>query len=461
MLVLLTCEGPHAPDLGYLLHKNPASLHEREIGHGKLTVFYTENEPARATVALLVEIDPIALARGEGRAASLEQYVNDRPYVASSFTSVALRDAFSTALSGRSKERPELVSKPLPLRARIPAIAVASGVSLIERLFAPLGYEVRATAHPLDAAFPSWRGTGAISFEISGEKTVQEILTHLYVLLPVLDDDKHYFVGDDEVRKLVDHGEGWLAAHPEKELIARRYLAYQRPLVTAALSQLTVGQEEKDEEAQAQEDVLEEKVRLSDQRLEAVLAALREGAPPIKRIVDMGCGEGRLLRLLVEERAFEEIAGVDVSSLSLERAEKRLHLDRRPQAVRERVKLLQGSLLYDDKRLHGWDALALVEVIEHIDADRLDVVRKVVFERLRPRRVVLTTPNAEFNVRFETLPAGKLRHADHRFEWTRAELREWCAGARGYRARFVDVGPSDPEVGSPTQMAILDRESET
>lgn len=457
MIVSVTCEGPHAPDLGFLLHKNPSKVHERDFAHGKITVFYPEDTPERATAALVVEIDTVALAR-EGRAASLDHYVNDRAYVASSLTAVALREVFGSALAGKSKERPELVATPLPLRARIPAAHVPGGTALVERLFAPLGYEVRAEVRPLDPLFPSWRGTPVVSFEIAGTKTLHDLLTHLYVLLPVLDDDKHYFVGDAEVEKLVAHGEGWLAAHPDKDLIARRYLAHQRPLVRAALSQLTVEDEARDEEAQAREEALEEKVRLADQRIEAVLAALRSGEPAIRRVVDFGCGEGRLLRRLGEERAFEEVAGVDVSPVALERAEKRLQLDRRPY-LRERVKLLQSSLLYDDARLHGWDAIALVEVIEHVDLDRLDVVARVLFERLRPRRLVITTPNREFNVRFEGLTDGKLRHNDHRFEWTRSEFRAWCERAtpHGYSARFVDVGVTDLEVGAPTQMAILDR----
>jgi len=460
MLLTITCEGPHAADLGYLLYKNPASVFERETAFGLVTVFYTENEPLRATAAMLLEVDPIGLVRGGPRAMSLDQYVNDRPYVASSFTSVALKEAFGSALAGKSKDRPALVGRPLPLRARVPAVAVSGGKGVVERLFAPLGYTVTADATPLDERFPGWGESQIVALEISAEKTVQELLTHLYVLLPVLDNDKHYFVGDDEVGKLVAHGEGWLSTHPEKVLITNRYLAYQRGLVRDALSQLTIGQAEEDEASEAKEEVLEEKVRLNDQRLEAVQAALRAPAvPPIERVIDMGCGEGKLLRALLEDRRWKEIVGVDVASATLERAERRLALDRKPQHVRDRVKLLQGSLVYRDRRLEGFDALTLVEVIEHVDPERLDVVRKVLFGHLRPRRVVVTTPNAEYNVRFETLPAGKMRHADHRFEWTRAELRTWAAGAEphGYAVRFVDVGPGDSEVGAPTQMAIFDR----
>jgi 3' terminal RNA ribose 2'-O-methyltransferase Hen1 len=291
-------------------------------------------------------------------------------------------------------------------------------------------------------------------------QTVHDLLSHLYVLLPVLDATKHYFIGDDEVEKLLAHGAGWLPDHPEKALITNRYLKFRRGLVHEALSQLTIDQPQEDTEEQEKEDALEEQVRLHEQRIAAVAAALREANPPIRRVVDMGCGEGRLLQALITDRAFTEIVGVDVSSRMLTIAEKRLQPDRLPAADRDRVRLLQGSILYRDRRLQGYDAVTLVEVIEHIDEERLDVVRKVLFEHLQPRRVIITTPNAEYNARFPTIPCGAMRHADHRFEWSRTQFRDWCEGARPFRyaARFAGIGPVDPEVGSPTQMAIFDRE---
>lgn len=462
MLLLLGVDGPHAPDLGFLLHKHPARVHERDLGWGTARVVFTEDGPARATAALLVEVDPVGLVRGGST--SLEHYVSDRPYVASSLTSVALREVFSSALAGKCKDAPELASTKLPLRARVPAANVAGGAPMIERLFGPLGWTVRVDERPLDPLFPAW-GAGALGFELSGVGTLHDLLTHLYVLLPVLDDEKHYFVGPDEVEKLLAHGAGWLEGHPGKELVARRYLAHQRPLVRSALAQLAADEAEP---VEAREEALEEStsrtgseptIRLADQRIEAVLAALRDATPPIQRVVDLGCGEGRLLRRLSEERGFSAIVGVDVSPTALERAEQRLQLDRRAH-LRERITLLQGSALYDDPRLHDADALLLVEVIEHLELDRLDLVAKVLFERLRPRRLVLTTPNREYNARFEALAPGALRHDDHRFEWTRSELRAWCEAEvtpRGYAVRYVDVGPTDPELGAPTQMAICDR----
>jgi 3' terminal RNA ribose 2'-O-methyltransferase Hen1 len=407
-------------------------------------------------VALIFDVDPVSLVRGN-RAAALDQYVNDRPYVASSLTSVALREAFSSALGGKSKERPELVAQPLPLRAQVPAVNVRGGAPIIEMLFRPLGYDVSITPCPaLHPPSPS----SVLSFEISGLQTVHDLLSHLYVLLPVLDAAKHYFIGDDEVEKLLAHGAGWLPDHPEKALITNRYLKFRRGLVQEALSQLTVDQPDEDADAQAAEDALEEQVHLHEQRIAAVVNALREANSPLRRVVDMGCGEGRLLQALVTDRAFTEIVGVDVSSGMLTIAEKRLQLDRLPVADRDRVRLIQGSILYRDRRLEGYDAVTLVEVIEHIDEGSLDVVHKVLFEHLHPRRVIITTPNAEYNARFRAIPSGAMRHADHRFEWTRNQFRDWCGGgtAYGYAVRFAGIGPDDPGVGSPTQMAIFDRE---
>jgi 3' terminal RNA ribose 2'-O-methyltransferase Hen1 len=457
MLLTITCEGPHAKDLGYLIYKNPASVFARDLAYGKLTLFYCENEPERATVALTFDVDPVSLVRGN-RAAALDQYVNDRPYVASSLTSVALREAFSSALAGKSKERPELVALPLPLRAQVPAVNACGGAEIVERLFRPLGYDVAVTPSPV-TRHPS--PSSVLSFEISGLQTVHDLLSHLYVLLPVLDATKHYFIGDDEVEKLIAHGSGWLPDHPEKELITNRYLKFRRGLVQEALSQLTIDQPEEDTEEQEKEDALEEQVRLHEQRIAAVVDALKEATPLIRRIVDMGCGEGRLLQALITDRQFTEVVGADVSSGMLTIAEKRLQLDCLPAADRGRVKLIQGSILYRDRRLEGYDAVTLVEVIEHIDEDRLDVVRKVLFEHLRPRRVIITTPNAEYNARFPMIPSGAMRHADHRFELTRDQFQDWCDGATtyGFAVRFAGIGPEDPAVGSPTQMAIFDREA--
>jgi 3' terminal RNA ribose 2'-O-methyltransferase Hen1 len=283
------------------------------------------------------------------------------------------------------------------------------------------------------------------------------------VLLPVLDDDKHYWVGPDEVDKLLRRGGVWLAAHPERELIAHRYLRHDRRLTRDALARLMDDDtpDDVDEVASAhdaEEAVVEERISLNDRRLAAVLAAVE--ASGARRVVDLGCGAGKLVQRILRDTTVEKVLGVDVSYRTLEAAARRLHLDTMAPRQRQRVELVQGALTYRDRRIEGFDAATLVEVIEHLDPGRLGAFEGVVFAHARPRTVIITTPNVEYNVRFETMPAGALRHRDHRFEWTRAELAAWAAGVadrHGYHVELSGIGPEDIEVGCPTQMAVFSR----
>lgn len=466
MLLTITSTTAPATDLGYLLHKNPSRAHSFDLPFGKAHVFYPEAEPDRCTAALLLEIDPIGLVRGrqgpagEGRA--LEQYVNDRPYVASSFLSVAIAEVFGTALAGRSKERPELVNREIPLEVCLSVLPCRDGEGFLRRLFEPLGYEVSAQQHTLDEKHADWGLSHYFTVTIRGVKRLCDLLTHLYVLVPVLDDDKHYWVGDDEIDKLVRRGKGWLAAHPEREVIAQRYLKHRRSLVYEALERLIAEELPAADDVQAahaqEEAEIEQRISLNEQRIGAVIAALKQSGA--RRILDLGCGEGQLIRALLKEKGIDEIAGVDVSHRALEIAGRRLGLERMPEKQRERIKLIHGSLIYRDRRLTGYDAAAVVEVIEHLDPPRLAAFERVVFEFARPGAVIVTTPNAEYNVKFENLPAGRFRHKDHRFEWSRSEFEAWARGIADrfkYSVRFVAVGPLDAAVGSPTQMAVFTR----
>ena len=465
--MLLTITNTHQPatDLGYLLHKSPYRVQSVPLSFGQAHVFYPETAAERCTAALLLDFDPVGLVRGRrgpsGEGRTLEQYVNDRPYVASSFLSVAIARAFGSAMAGRSKERPELAGTPLPLRAKISVLPCRGGEGFLRSLFEPLGYEVSASQHALDEKFPGWGESSYFTVELAGSVRLSELLTHLYVLVPVLDNEKHYWVGDEEVEKLLRRGEGWLAAHPEREAIANRYLKYRRSLAREALARLT-EEEAPDPDAaveahDSEEEAVERPLSLNERRLCAVLAALRGAGA--RRVIDLGCGEGKLLRALLEERGFEEVVGLDVSHRALEVAAERLRLDRLPAKARERVRLMHGSLTYRDRRLAGFDAAAVVEVVEHLDEARLSAFERVLFEFARPATVVLTTPNVEYNVRFEGLPAGKFRHKDHRFEWTRGEFQAWAgrvAQQFGYAVRFLPVGPADPALGAPTQMAVFE-----
>jgi 3' terminal RNA ribose 2'-O-methyltransferase Hen1 len=465
MLILSTTHRP-ATDLGHLLRKNPARAQVFELSFGKAHVFYPEATDERCTVALHVEVDPVGLVRNRrgpaGEGGLLENYVNDRPYAASSFLSVALADVFSSALAGQSKERPELVEQAIPLHVTLSALPCRGGAEFLHKLFEPLGYRVSATRLTLDARFPDWGESAYHRVELEATLPLHQLLSHLYVLVPVLDNDKHYWVGDDEVTKLLRHGEGWLATHPEREAITRRYLKHQRSLVTDALAQLADDSDPHPDETSAEkaqeEAVVERTLSLNEQRLGTVLAVLK--ASGAQSVLDLGCGEGRLLARLLKERQFTRLTGLDVSHRALEDAAENLHYDRLPPLQKERLKLLHGSLVYRDERLAGFDAAAVVEVIEHLDAPRLAAFERALFEFARPRTVVLTTPNREYNVKWETLPAGKFRHRDHRFEWTRAEFQSWAgevAQRFGYTVRFLAVGPEDAVVGAPTQMGVFDR----
>jgi 3' terminal RNA ribose 2'-O-methyltransferase Hen1 len=467
--VLLTLSTTHRPatDLGFLLHKHPDRVQSFSLGFGAARVFYPEASAERCTAALLLDVDPVGLVRrGRGTGGfALAEYVNDRPYVASSFMSVAMVSVYKTAMAGTCKGHEELAAAAIPLEAALPVVPARGGEALVRRLFEPLGYAVGVAPIALDPEFPEWGADRHVGLTLAAECRLADLLTHLYVLLPVLDDDKHYWVDEAEIDKLVRRGEGWLPSHPERDLIVRRYLKNQASLFHPALARLedevgTVGDDGGDadgDDGPEREAVLERPAALRDQRLDAVAAALRESGA--RRVCDLGCGSGALLaRLLGED--YEEILGADVSVRALEGAARRLKLDEMHDAERRRIGLIQSPLTYRDRRLAGYDAAALVEVIEHLDPPRLAAVEANVFGSARPGTVVVTTPNAEYNVRWEGLAAGERRHRDHRFEWTRAEFADWAAGVaerHGYAVRGAPIGPEDDEVGAPTQMAVFSR----
>ncbi|OKH43719.1 3' terminal RNA ribose 2'-O-methyltransferase Hen1 [Calothrix sp. HK-06] len=458
MLLTITTTHTPATDLGYLLHKHPDKCQSFSLSFGQAHVFYPEASDNCCTAALLLDIDPVKLVRSKG--ATLEQYVNDRPYVASSFFSVAMSQVFGTALGGRCKDRPELVQTPIPLSAKISVLPCRGGEEFLRELFEPLGYTINAQNHQLDEKFPDWGASKYYTVELQHTLPLSELLSHLYVLIPVLDDEKHYWVGEDEVEKLLRHGEGWLSSHPAKEQITRRYLKRQGRLTRAALAQLVEVEDpdpDSSEEEHAQEEAAVEKpLSLNKQRMLTVVDTLKQNN--LKTVIDLGCGEGTLLRYLIKDTFFDKITGVDVSYRALSIAKERIEKLRLARNQWDKIQLFQSALTYQDKRFKGYDAVTLIEVIEHLDLPRLSSLSRVVFEFTHPKTVIVTTPNIEYNVKFETLPAGKLRHKDHRFEWTREEFQTWAnqiAQRFGYTVEFQPIGDNDPEVGAPTQMVIF------
>ena len=462
MLLTITYTGQKTTDLGYLLYKNPYRPQVFALNYGKAYVFYPEVSNERTTAALLLDIDPVDLARGKVGTTSggLFDYVNDRPYVSSSFLSTAMAKVFGTAMTGRADAHQSLSDSPLNLTATVTMLPCRGEQEKLNSVFEPLGYKVSYESFVSDENFPAWGESKYVNLTISGEVRLRDLLKHLYVLIPVFDKQKHYWVGTDEVEKLLRIGEDWLPNHPEKTYITGRYLNRQRSLANMAFERLATSNAVDGEvlptEPEKERDKRDKKLNLNTQRLGSVIAALKSyGA---KRVIDIGCGEGKLLTLLIKERQFTNIAGVDVSHIALERASKKLHLERAGDHMRERIQLFQGSLTYKDSRFSGYDAACVIEVIEHLDTPRLAAFERVLFEFAKPQVVVLTTPNKEYNVKYSFLYEDDLRHGDHRFEWTRAEFRDWAnqtAAKFGYNVQFSEVGDADVTHGAPTQMGVF------
>ena len=410
MLLTLTTDADRASDLGFLLHKHPGRAQAFEQSFGVAHVFYPEATEQRCSGALLLEVDPVALVRGKGgrdAAFSLAQYVNDRPYAASSMLAVAVGRVFRTALAGRCETRPELVDREWPLAVHAPAVPCRGGAAVAERFFAPLGWQVEATPIPLDPQIPEWGDSRYVDLRLTGTVRLADALSHLYVLLPTLDAAKHYWVGPDEVDKLVRAGGSWLTGHPAREEIARRYLAHRSTLAASAIARLaevddaipeTLDDAVPAEAAAGRADSTDAageveapaSVPLARLRREAILAVLRE--VDARSVVDLGCGEGELLSLLLGE-GFERLLGVDVSPRALGIAARRLHLDTLPDRLRSRIDLVQSSVTYTDARVAGFDAAVLSEVIEHVDPPRLGALERAVLGAAAPATVVVTTPN--------------------------------------------------------------------
>lgn len=466
MILTITWEGQNTQDLGYLLYKHPERAQQFELSYGKAYVFYPEVSNERTTAALVLDIDPIDLARGKlgSKEGGLFDYVNDRPYAATSFMSTAINRVFGTAMKGKSEHRPELAAGPMHLTATLSSLKDRGNETLAQELFEPLGYMVTTQRSKLDVKFPEWGESPYMDLTITGDVRLADLLNHLYVLIPVFDRQKHYYMAEEEIQKLMDHSEGWLATHPAKDKIVRRYFGVKRGLARRALDRLATGSDEDEEtaeEAEATEDAAEEKearTPLNTQRLETVKnAVLASGA---KSVIDLGCGSAPLTAMLLRDPQIRKVTACDVSARALEKAAQRLHTDRMPLTLKDKLTLMQASLTYRDQRFDGYDCACVVEVIEHIEPMRIPAFERVVFEFAKPGTVILTTPNREYNVNYEKLEEDQLRHHDHRLEWTRNEFRQWTEHVCerfGYTCVIIGIGEMDEAHGQPTQMGVFTR----
>jgi 3' terminal RNA ribose 2'-O-methyltransferase Hen1 len=478
--VYLTISTTHRPatDLGYLLHKHPDRVQQFTQSFGVATVFYPQATVERCTAALLLEIDPVRLARGRTRNLpdfSLGQYVNDRSYAVSSLFAVTLAEVFSTARIGRCASHQDLADTPIPLQIRIPVLPCRGGPAIAHRIFEPLGWQVVADPIALDEAFPQWGASRYVDLTLTGTVRLADALTQLHVLLPVLDESKHYWQGPDEVDKLLRSGGDWLAGHPEAELITRRYLS-RTGYTRVALERLAELGDDAPTDDPAEDwcatptsDAVEPvaspvtteplttaRTPLNRQRHDAVLAELLDLG--VSSVIDLGCGPGAFLERLVRTPSFTKVAGSDVSTRSLHQAARRLHLDTMTERQADRVELFQGALTYEDPRYAGFDAAVLMEVVEHVDPSRLPALESVVFGTASPGAVLVTTPNREYNVHYDGLTG--MRHPDHRFEWDRDEFATWCArvaATHEYSVVIRGIGEPDAATGHPTQLGVFTR----
>lgn len=468
MLLTITYTGTQTQDLGYLLHKNPYRAQSFDMNFGKAYVFYPEVSDARTTAAMLLDLNPVDLARGKlgSKDGGLFDYVNDRPYVVSSFMSTALVKVFGTAMSGKCEKRPELAEQPLALTACIHMLPCRGTAELPNEIFEPLGYTVQVISGILDENFPEWGDATYIDLTLTGVVRLSDLLHHLYVLIPVFDRQKHYYMSEDEIDKLLRHGEGWLAAHPKRDLIVNRYFGFQKRFAHRAIDRLIETEPVEAEDLAEDEDaaretpvpneIKERRVSLNTQRLNAVKTAVIDSGA--KTVLDLGCGECRLTAMLLEEKQITKVTAADVSIRALEKGKQILRYDRMPPYKKDKLSLLQASLTYKDDRFAGYDAACIVEVIEHLDPLRLSAFERVVFEFAAPATVILTTPNKEYNATYTWLTDGGLRHWDHRFEWTREEFRNWTehiCETFGYFVERSEIGEQDAACGAPTQMGVF------
>ena len=454
MLLTLTTTHEPATDLGYLLHKHPDRTQVFETKHANVYAFYPDASPERCEFVLYADIDPVKLVRGEAGSSGggvLEDYVNDRPYTASSMFTTMVNEVLRSAIGGRCKERPELAETPIPLKVRFGPMRTDIGRERVERMFCELGYDV--TLHDAQGDNPSY-----VMLELRSERhRVYEVLRHLYVLGTAIDGDRHSYIGEGEVESLVRRGEGWLPEHPDYKWITARFLKRKTSLAEKAVRRLGGEHEAGDGRDGLPPPNLPERVSMQRTRLTTVARIIAELGGG--RIADLGCGEGGLIMEIAHEPDVREVIGIDISLVTLARAGRRMR--KLAPEIGAKVKLVQSLLDCRDHRWKDVDIAACVETIEHIDLERLPRVERCVFGYARPRAVIITTPNREYNRNYEMVGTERLRHRDHRFEWTREEFTRWCsdtAGQYGYRYRIEMVGPVDDEVGTPTQLAVFQQE---
>ena len=467
MLLTITCKGEHASELSFLLHKNPYKVQEFNVIMGKAYVFYPKVSDIETTVALLADLNPIDLVKGKEGVKqdsyyTLFDYINDRPYSINSFTSSIISKVFNTACAGKCEHLPELVKTELDLSCTLYALPVKGRLDMINKIFEPLGYEVSYEEKILDSEFEEFGKSSYVDLTIHNEHiTLYNLLNQIRILIPVFDKEKHYYVDEKEVDKLIRLSIDWLKDHPEKNRIVGRYFSKDKKLAVKALEALKIDEIKNDdieEDNTTSEKTIEKKVRLNDQRLETVKKTIIENN--CKTVLDYGCGEGNLESILANESSISQITFTDISFNALKNTKFRIRSKMKNEDYDNKFSSFQSSLLYRDERCRNFDCICLIEVIEHIELNRLDTIVENIFGYYKSKIIIITTPNREYNIKYEFLEEDKLRHPDHRFEFTRDEFYKFVNNIVDndrypYNAIIESIGEIDDTVGSPTMMAVF------
>jgi 3' terminal RNA ribose 2'-O-methyltransferase Hen1 len=448
MQLTIQASGDNVQAISYLLAKNPNNLYERNHKGHLVRLFYSKFTETELEVTIFVTPDPIEMVKNNSNSYDITHYINDREFAVSSIFCSFIRSALGTALNGQPKEEHlKWVNHPFSFNFEFGPVVSSLSDEKLMNLFEPIGYEVTINRPEIEYSFPIKTKSSARYLSIKGMKTLQEGLRHLFVLIPVIDNYKHYFIDEKEIEKLERYGEGWLEQHPLRDLIYRQALRFKE---IYSLVENSSKDEKKVEPVK--------KVRLNELRYEKIVNAVSQMKP--RSVVDFGSGEGKLSVQLGFVEGITEILAVEPSeSASLKALERFNKVKNKEKFVIP--ELLWGSLFYYDERLKDKDVIILCEVIEHIDETRLPKAMDTLLHDYQPGALIITTPNREYNELYDM--EEHLRHNDHRFEWTRAEFRQWCTErnySNDYELLFDGIGEEHPSHGFPTQMCIFKRKED-
>lgn len=454
MQLSLKVQGEGSEYLSRLLAKNPNNIYDRDEKGNRVRLVFASSNENEAEAHIFVTPDPIELVRNSPSHYDITQYINDREFVVSSLFCSYIRSALGTALNGKPKEEfLSWVDHKFDMKLGFGPVATDYSNQMIKNLFEPLGYSVEIEELVSNYEFEMNRTKPARYIHLNGYMTVQYALRHLFVIIPVLDNFKHYFIDEREIEKLNNYGEGWLENHPLKDHIVERSLRFKD--VIKKVNVPTVVVKEKKEGVQFETP----KVRLNELRYDAITDKVKH-LKSKERIVDLGSGEGKLSVRLATLHGIKEILAVEPSETAQLRALQRFEKIDKDRSFVIPTPVL-GSLFYYDERLRGKDVMVLCEVIEHIDEFRLPSIMKNIFREYQPSTLVITTPNRDYNTVYDMNEA--IRHKDHRFEWSRKEFNQWCENwseEYPYSLQIEGIGDEHKEHGFPTQMCTFTRKEE-